>query len=419
MFQSFFPKPELFFPSVVIWSAFVVGFWYIFGNDLGLALGFDLPQEAVEPVIGLGHFTTIDFIWFYLYYVIITAVFAGFWFFYSPHRWQMWSILGSSLILFSTYFGVQVSVAINNWRRPFFDAVQNALDPNTEIAVTAADLYSYFVTFAEIAFLAVAVFVMTRFFVSHYIFRWRTAMNNYYLENWQRLRHVEGAAQRVQEDTMRFAGIMENLGVQIVDAVMTLFAFLPVLMALSDYVTELPIIGVIPDPLFYVAIFWSIFGTVFLALIGIKLPGLEFRNQRVEAAFRKELVYGEDYAERAEPLTMRELFNNVRRNYFRLYFHYMYFNVGRSFYFQADNIIGYFILVPTIAAGAITFGILQQILTAFGQVSNSFQLIVNAWPTVIELISIHKRLWAFESVLKGTDLPQIDQDFMSGKDTGA
>ena len=126
MFQSFFPKPELFFPSVVIWSAFVVGFWYIFGNDLGLALGFDLPQEAVEPVIGLGHFTTIDFIWFYLYYVIITAVFAGFWFFYSPHRWQMWSILGSSLILFSTYFGVQVSVAINNWRRPFFDAVQNA-----------------------------------------------------------------------------------------------------------------------------------------------------------------------------------------------------------------------------------------------------------------------------------------------------
>ena len=101
--------------------------------------------------------------------------------------------------------------------------------------------------------------------------------------------------------------------------------------------------------------------------------------------------------------------------YFRLYFHYMYFNVGRSFYFQADNIIGYFILVPTIAAGAITFGILQQILTAFGQVSNSFQLIVNAWPTVIELISIHKRLWAFESVLKGTDLPQIDQDFLSGR----
>jgi peptide/bleomycin uptake transporter len=34
-------------------------------------------------------------------------------------------------------------------------------------------------------------------------------------------------------------------------------------------------------------------GTGLLA-VGIKLPGLEFKNQRVEAAYRKELVYGED-----------------------------------------------------------------------------------------------------------------------------
>ena len=53
------------------------------------------------------------------------------------------------------------------------------------------------------------------------------------------------------------------------------------------------------------AIGWSIFGTALLAVAGIKLPGLEFRNQRVEAAYRKELVYGEDDAERAEPPTVR------------------------------------------------------------------------------------------------------------------
>ena len=62
-----------------------------------------------------------------------------------------------------------------------------------------------------------------------------------------------------------------------------------------------------------------------MAVVGIKLPGLEFRNQRVEAAFRKELVYGEDDETRATPPTIKELFSNVRRNYFRLYFHYMYF----------------------------------------------------------------------------------------------
>ena len=191
-----------------------------------------------------------------------------------------------------------------------------------------------------------------------------------------------------------------------VDAVMTLFAFLPVLLALSQYVEELPIVGAIPYPLFTAAIVWSLLGTGLLAGVGIKLPGLEFKNQRVEAAFRKELVYGEDDEQRAQPATLVELFGDVRRNYFRLYFHYMYFNVARSLYLQADNIFVYIILVPTIAAGSITFGILQQILTAFSQVSNSFQYLVNSWTTIVELLSVYKRLASFERSLKGKPLPE-------------
>src|ERR1700741_4919816 len=100
------------------------------------------------------------------------------------------------------------------------------------------------------------------------------------------------------------------------------------------------------------AFLWSAFGTAFLAIIGVRLPGLNFRNQRVEAAYRKELVYGEDDPNRAEPPTVAELFANVRRNYFRLYFNYMYFNVARIVYLQADNIFAYVVLGPTIVAGA-------------------------------------------------------------------
>ena len=48
---------------------------------------------------------------------------------------------------------------------------------------------------------------------------------------------------------------------------------------------------------------------------------------------------------------MSELFANVRRNYFRLYFHYMYFNVARILYLQTDNIFPYVVLAPTIVAG--------------------------------------------------------------------
>ena len=411
MFESFFPRPRIFFLSALLWAAISIALWYIFGADIGRTIGFDIPVEAQEPIIGLGYFITAEFCWFYLYYVIICAGFAALWFRYLPHRWQIWSIVGSQIILFSTYFSVQVSVAINNWRRPFFDAVQDAL--SGESTTTAGDLYSLIWIFAQIAFLWIVVYVITRFFVSHYVFRWRTAMNDFYVGQWERVRHIEGASQRVQEDTMRFAGIVEGLGVAIVDSIMTLFAFLPVLLALSTNITSLPLVGEIPHPLLSAAIFWAAFGTIFLASVGIKLPGLEFKNQRVEAAYRKELVYGEDNADRAQPPTLTELFSNVRRNYFRLYFHYMYFNVARSFYLQADNIFGYLLLIPTIAVGAISFGLMQQILTAFSQVTNSFQYLVNSWPTIVELLSIYKRLQAFEAAITDTPLPEIDQEFIS------
>ncbi len=366
-----------------------------------------LPAESAEPVIGLGHFVTPSFLLFYGYYTVSVALFASFWFKRKPNRWQWWSIVGSAFILFSTYYSVQVSVAINNWRRPFFDAVQAALSPNSQ--VSTAQLYGLMLQFAQIAFIAIFIFVITKFFVSHYIFRWRSAMNDYYTSHWHKLRSIEGASQRVQEDTMRFATIMEGLGVSMVEAVMTLFAFLPILWELSKHVTELPLVGAIPNPLFMAAIVWSVFGTLLLALVGIKLPGLEFKNQRVEAAYRKELVYGEDDFQRAQPATLNALFTDVRNNYFRLYFHYMYFNVARSLYIQADNIFVFLILVPTIAAGKITFGILQQILNAFNQVSNSFQYLVNSWTTIVELLSVYKRLTTFEAAIRDEALPQIDQ----------
>jgi peptide/bleomycin uptake transporter len=421
MFKSFFPNPRLFFFSVVAFSAICSFIWYGFNEQIGAFLGFDLSPS--EPVIGLGHFLTDSFLLFYIYYFACTGLFAAFWYQVSKHKWHWWSIVGSIFILFSTYFSVQVSVAINNWRRPFFDLVQNALGGSASketdgvkiersqeaISSITAELFDLILIFAEIAFLAIFVYVITKFVVSHFIFRWRTAMNDYYTSQWETVRKIEGASQRIQEDTMRFAKIMEDLGVSIVDAVMTLFAFLPVLWVLSEYVKELPIVGAIAHPLFVAALVWSVFGTGLLAVVGIKLPGLYFKNQRVEAAFRKELVYGEDDETRAQPLTLKELFNNVRKNYFRIYFHYMYFNVARMLYIQADNIFVYILLVPTIAVGAITFGILQQILTAFNQVSNSFQYLVNSWTIIIELLSIHKRLASFEAAIKHEPLPPIDQ----------
>ena len=208
---------------------------------------------------------------------------------------------------------------------------------------------------------------------------------------------------------MRFSTTVEELGVSLIQSIMTLVAFLPVLLRLSGSVKELPFVGEVPYALVVVAVLWSLFGTTFLAVVGIKLPGLQFRNQRVEAAYRKELVYGEDNPERARPPTVSALFGNVRRNYFTLYFHYMYFNVARYLYLQTDNIFPYVVLAPTIVVGAITLGAMNQILNAFEQVRSSFQYLVNSWTTIVELLSIYKRLRAFEAAIEGAPLDVIEQ----------
>ncbi len=418
MFVSFFPHPRLFLWSAILWTAVAVAGWYGFGEQLGGAFGLPPAPEDAAPVVGVSVFWSKPFLWFYLYYAAAVGLFAAFWMLHAPHPWARWSILGSALIVFATYYQVQVSVAVNDWYGPFYDMIQAALSKSAP--VTLAAFFTQLVNFAGIACMAVVIAVLTRFFVSHYIFRWRTAMNDYYMARWGTLRTVEGASQRVQDDTMRFSTTMEGLGVSFIDAVMTLIAFVPVLVRLSADITELPLIGPVPHSLVIAAIVWSLFGTTFLALVGIRLPGLQFRNQRVEAAYRKELVYGEDDAGRAQPPTVAELFSNVRRNYFRLYFHYMYFNVARILYLQTDSIFPYLILAPTIVAGKITFGTLRQILNAFDQVRSSFQYLVKSWTTSVELLSIYKRLRGLDAAITGEPLPDIDRRYLErqGKTAG-
>lgn len=424
MFHSFFPKPKLFFLSFTIYALVMIIAWSTIGDrlqflslgplfglettvtlDPGVAPDVEVPsEESVAPVEAEEGWANAETFWFYQYMLAAIALFVGFWMWYAPHPWQLWSVAGSALIFFTNWFLVQLDVMINEWFGGFYDLIQQALaEPGS---IDGRDYYLGIATFLQIALVYVFVAVLFRFFVSHYVFRWRTAMNNYYTSMWKRVRKIEGASQRVQEDTMRFASITEGLGVALLDSVMTLVAFLPLLWGLSAAVTELPLIGEVSQGLVFVAIVWSILGTVLLAVVGIKLPGLEFNNQKVEAAYRKELVMGEDFVERAQPQSLTELFTDVRRNYFRLYFNYMYFNVVRIFYLQIGNLVPFIALGPTIIAGTITLGTMQQIMRAFGRVEGSFQYLVNSWTTIVELMSVYKRLNAFEKAALAT--PDVD-----------
>ncbi len=324
--------------------------------------------------------------------------------FFFSRQWLLWAWPGAALIVFGTWYQVEIDVAINDWFGGFYDLVQKALGKPG--AVTLDEFFGFLTTFGKLAGTYVLVAVLLGFFTKHWVFRWRDAMNGYYMTHWGQLRHIEGASQRVQEDTKRFASIMESLGSNMMDSLMTLFAFLPILWNLSKKVSEVPLLGQIDHALVYVAILFALAGTVVLALVGIKLPGLEFNNQRVEAAYRKELVHGEDDASRATGPVVTGLFAHVRANYFRLFFHYMYFDVAKFTYLQFGVLVPYIALGPTVVAGVITLGVMQQIVRAFGRVEMSFQFLVRSWGTIVELISVYKRLRAFEAQIDTSALAQ-------------
>ncbi len=101
-------------------------------------------------------------------------------------------------------------MVVNAWYSPFYDLIQKMLSSG---GGNVNDLYMGIMTFLYIALVYVTFAVLNLFFVSHYVFRWRTAMNEFYTLHWDQLRHIEGASQRIQEDTMRFAKTTEGLGV--------------------------------------------------------------------------------------------------------------------------------------------------------------------------------------------------------------
>jgi peptide/bleomycin uptake transporter len=286
--------------------------------------------------------------------------------FFLSARWLPWSLAGTLLILATTGYKVELDVRINEWFGSFYDLIQEALSKPGSLDADA--YYGQLATFGQVAGIYMLVSVALEFFTKHYVFRWRTAMNDFYVGHWSTVRRIEGASQRVQEDTMRFARLMEDLGVNFMQSVLTLLAFLPILWGLSEGITRLPLIGEVPRSLVWVALVWAAMGTVVLGLIGFKLPGLAFDNQRREAAYRKELVYGEDHAERAEPETLAELFLQMRRNYFRLFFHYLDFDVAKWSYLQFSVLVPYVALGPTLVAGGLTLGVMQQVVRAFGKV---------------------------------------------------
>ena len=318
--------------------------------------------------------------------------------FFIKKDWFLWAYLGSAVILISIWLQVQIDVKINEWFGQFYDMIQKAL--GTPNAVTMDEYMGGLLSFAKLATMSIILGLAISFLTSHFLFRWRASMVEWYHSVYDQARKIEGASQRVQEDTIKFSRIMESLGTSFIESILVLIEFFPLLMGLS---VGIPILwfGEWNYGLVSGALIWAVGGTILMIILAwiLRLVGIEYDLQKKEAAYRKILVIAEDDGS-IRPKTLDELFNGVREIHFRSYLYYLYFNIGRLAYLQANVLAAYVFLAPAIVAGVMTLGVMQQIIRAFGRVEGSLQYLFRAWPTIIELASVYKRLREFEKNIK-------------------
>jgi peptide/bleomycin uptake transporter len=311
--------------------------------------------------------------------------------FFLTKKWRLWAWGGFVFIIGSLLAQTWIDVKINEWYKGFYDLLQKPTENDI------SDFWDGILTFLKLAIPYVIIYTITNYFTRLYAFRWREAITFAYMPYWKNIdAKVEGASQRIQEDCMNFARIVESIGLQVVRAIMLLIAFTPILWGLSSNVV-LPWLKDINGSLVWISLSTSLGGVLISWFVGYKLPGLEYKNQVVEAAFRKELVYGEDdRANYVSPPTILELFSGIKFNYHRLFLHYGYFDLWVILYNQIMVIVPYVIMGPGLFVGSMTLGILIQTSSAFREVHSSFSLFINNWTRITELRSIFRRLNEFE-----------------------
>jgi len=316
--------------------------------------------------------------------------------FFKSKKWAAWAWGGLAALLTSVYTQVEITVYINEWYKGFYNLMQEGGDVSL--------FWEQIIAFCWLAFPYIGVAAITNWFTRVYALRWREAMTFSYIPRWlETEKEIEGSSQRIQEDCFKWADTIQNLGLQLVRAILTLMAFIPVLWHLSKDI-EIPYLSNLPGCLVWLALIVSGGGMFISWFVGYFLPKLEYNNQVTEAAFRKELVLGED--DKVNYCSAKELvslFTGIRLNHQRLYMHYGYFDIWVYLFDQFMSIAPYLIAGPMVVTKVISLGALIQISNAFSKVQGSMSLFIHNWTTITSARSVFKRLREFEDNMNKGD----------------
>lgn len=318
--------------------------------------------------------------------------------------------------------------------RSFYDALQDVGANSTagpeHYAAKRAEVTGLLLQFCLTVSPALVVHPAGKWVSSFWRFTWRVALVRAYLAHYDVLQvPVEGAAQRIHEDTQRFEAGIYSCFATILDSLLTLCVFVPVLYDVGAHAMPAGVDQ--PGWLVGIAVGAAVGGLLVSMIVGHRLVELEVDNQKVEGKLRTKLVVLEQTptlivgtnrtpttvldAEAFHSVTpteprpramaptfaFRGVIKELKYNYMRLFANFAAFNTWVGFYDQVMVLVPFLVTTPllfaTDPARRITLGTLMRVSNSFDKVFGAMAVVSENWSAVNDFRSTVRRLREFEA----------------------
>ena len=332
------------------------------------------------------------------------TLFKGYW--HSEEKWKARGLL--AVVIALNFACVGLLVKLNNWYNEFYNALQEYQE----------ELFLPLIgEFSALAFTFICISVYAIYLRQLLEIRWRTWMTNNYLNSWMKNQtyyrlqdSTDNPDQRISEDIAQFVSLTLQLIVGFLRQSVTLVAFSFVLWELSGAFTfelggnEFVIYGY----MFWFTIIYAGVGTWLVHIVGKKLIGLQFNQQRYEADFRFSMMRVRENAEsiafyRGENSELENFswkFGDVIKNFRKLMTKTKHLNFYVNGYAQAAVIVPILLAAPRYFSKEMQLGGLMQTITAFGRVQDALSFFIDSYATIANLAAVIQRLNGFTEHVK-------------------
>ena len=205
---------------------------------------------------------------------------------------------------------------------------------------------------------------------------------------------VDNPDQRLQQDVALVCDKVMTISLALIDSALAFCAFITILWLISP-------------TLVFVAVGYSALGTFIMMFFGKRLIGLNFQQEKLEADFRRNLMYTRENATsiasyrgaEREHRGVSERFRQVLSNWNGVLSWQRNLTLFRVGYDYMIIVVPMVLTAPLFFSGAVDVGAVFQAGTSFGRVLGALSVFVGQFMLIAELAASVQRLAIFNEIL--------------------